>query len=151
MALKLGDKLPVFSAKDNQGNDFESVNYIGQKPLVIYFYPKDNTPGCTAQACSFRDQYQDFKDLGAEVIGISSDSEKSHQSFTNRFKLPFILLSDANSKIRKAFGVPTAMFGLLPGRVTYVADKTGTIVMIFDSMMATKHIPKALAAIKKLV
>jgi thioredoxin-dependent peroxiredoxin len=151
MALKVGDKLPKFSAKDNQGNDFESQNYIGQKPLVIYFYPKDNTPGCTAQACSFRDQYQDFTDLGAEVIGISSDSEKSHQSFSNRLKLPFILLSDANSKIRKAFGVPTALFGLLPGRVTYVADKTGKIVMIFDSMMATKHIPKALAAIKKLM
>ncbi len=151
MSLKIGDKLPSFSAKDNLGNEFESQNYIGQKPLVIYFYPKDNTPGCTAQACSFRDQYQDFTDLGAEVIGISSDSQKSHQSFTNKFKLPFILLSDSNSKIRKLFEVPTAMFGLLPGRVTYVADKTGTIVMIFDSIMATKHIPKALAAIKKLV
>ena len=151
MAVQIGDKLPNFSAKDTTGNNFESQDYVGQKPLVIYFYPKDNTPGCTAQACSFRDQYQDFTDLGAEVIGISSDNEKSHQSFTNRYKLPFILLADTNSKIRKAFGVPTALFGLLPGRVTYVADKSGTIVMIFDSMMATKHIPKALAAIKKLV
>ncbi len=151
MAVQIGDKLPNFSAKDTAGNNFESQDYVGQKPLVIYFYPKDNTPGCTAQACSFRDQYQDFTDLGAEVIGISSDNEKSHQSFTNRYKLPFILLADTNSKIRKAFGVPTALFGLLPGRVTYVADKSGTIVMIFDSMMATKHIPKALAAIKKLV
>jgi thioredoxin-dependent peroxiredoxin len=151
MALKIGDILPNFKAKDTAGNEFDSQNYIGQKPLVIYFYPKDNTPGCTAQACSFRDQYEEFTDLGAEVIGISSDSERSHQTFSNRFKLPFILLSDANSKIRKAFGVPTALFGLLPGRVTYVADKTGKIVMIFDSMMATKHIPKALAAIKKIV
>jgi thioredoxin-dependent peroxiredoxin len=151
MALKIGDILPNFKAKDTAGNEFDSQNYIGQKPLVIYFYPKDNTPGCTAQACSFRDQYEEFTDLGAEVIGISSDSERSHQTFSNRFKLPFILLSDANSKIRKAFGVPTALFGLLPGRVTYVADKTGKIVMIFDSMMATKHIPRALAAIKKLV
>ena len=151
MALQIGDKLPNFIAKDTAGNTFESQDYVGQKPLVIYFYPKDNTPGCTAQACSFRDQYQDFTDLGAEVIGISSDTEKSHQSFSNRHKLPFILLADTNSKIRKAFGVPTALFGLLPGRVTYVADKAGTIVMIFDSMMATKHIPKALVAIKKLV
>lgn len=151
MALQIGDKLPHFIAKDTAGNTFESQDYVGQKPLVIYFYPKDNTPGCTAQACSFRDQYQDFTDLGAEVIGISSDTEKSHQSFSNRHKLPFILLADTNSKIRKAFGVPTALFGLLPGRVTYVADKAGTIVMIFDSMMATKHIPKALVAIKKLV
>jgi thioredoxin-dependent peroxiredoxin len=151
MALKIGDQLPNFSAKDTAGNDFESANYIGQKPLVIYFYPKDNTPACTAQACSFRDQYEEFTDLGAEVIGISADSERSHQTFTNKFKLPFILLSDPNSKIRKAFDVPAALFGLLPGRVTYVADKTGKIVMIFDSMMATKHIPRALAAIKKLV
>ncbi len=151
MALQIGDKLPNFSAIDSLGNDFDSQSVIGKKPVVIYFYPKDNTPACTAQACSFRDQYQDFTDLGAEVIGISSDSESSHQTFTNKFKLPFILLSDANSKIRKAFGVPTALFGLLPGRVTYVADNKGTIVMIFDSMIGTKHISRALAAIKKLV
>lgn len=151
MALKVGDMLPNFSAKNTQGHDFDSQDYIGLKPLVIYFYPKDNTPGCTAQACSFRDQYQEFTDLGAEVIGISSDSERSHQTFSNQHKLPFILLSDSNSKIRKTFGVPTALFGFLPGRVTYVADKTGKIVMIFDSIMATKHIPKALAAIKKLI
>jgi thioredoxin-dependent peroxiredoxin len=151
MALQLGDFLPNFSAKDTLGNDFDSKEYIGQKPIVIYFYPKDNTPACTAQACSFRDQYQDFTDLGAEVIGISSDSERSHQTFSNQHKLPFILLSDSNSKIRKLFGVPSALFGLLPGRVTYVADKTGKIVMIFDSMIGTKHIPRALAAIKKLV
>ena len=124
---------------------------MGHKPLVIYFYPKDNTPGCTAQACSFRDQYEDFKDLGAEVIGISSDSVSSHQQFTRQFKLPFILLSDSDKKIRKLFGVPTGMVGLIPGRVTYVTDKNGVVQMIFDSMLATKHIPKALEAIKKLM
>ncbi|WP_281240399.1 MULTISPECIES: peroxiredoxin [Flavobacterium] len=150
MELKVGDKIPKFTAKDTYGNDFDSQEIIGKKPLVIYFYPKDNTPGCTAQACSFRDQYEDFKDLGAEVIGISSDSVVSHQKFTQRFKLPFILLSDSEKKIRKLFGVPAGLFGLLPGRVTYVADKTGTIIMTFDSMMATRHIPKALEAIKKL-
>ena len=151
MALKVGDKIPNFTAKDTHGNDFDSQNFVGQKALVIYFYPKDNTPGCTAQACSFRDQYEDFKDLGAEVIGISSDSENSHEKFASKYKLPFILLSDQDKKIRNLFGVPSGMFGLLPGRVTYVADKSGKIVMIFDSMMATKHIPKALEAIKKLV
>ena len=150
MELKVGDKIPKFTAKDTYGNDFDSQEIIGKKPLVIYFYPKDNTPGCTAQACSFRDQYEDFKDLGAEVIGISSDSVVSHQKFTQRFKLPFILLSDSEKKIRKLFGVPAGLFGLLPGRVTYVADKTGTIIMTFDSMMATRHIPKALEAIKNL-
>lgn len=150
MELKVGDKIPKFTAKDTYGNDFDSQEIIGKKPLVIYFYPKDNTPGCTAQACSFRDQYEDFKDLGAEVIGISSDSVVSHQKFTQRFKLPFILLSDSEKKNRKLFGVPAGLFGLLPGRVTYVADKTGTIIMTFDSMMATRHIPKALEAIKNL-
>jgi peroxiredoxin Q/BCP len=151
MELKVGDSIPNFTAKDTNGNDFDSKNVVGHKPLVIYFYPKDNTPGCTAQACSFRDQYEDFKDLGAEVIGISSDSADSHQKFAKQYQLPFILLSDSDKKIRKLFGVPGGMFGLLPGRVTYVTDKNGVVQMIFDSMLATKHIPKALSAIKKLV
>ncbi len=151
MALKIGDIIPSFKAKDAHGVDFDSNNYVGQKPLVIYFYPKDNTPGCTAQACSFRDQYEDFKDLGAEVIGISSDSEKSHDKFAAKYKLPFILLSDNDKKIRKAFEVPTNLFGILPGRVTYVANKEGRIILIFDSINAVKHIPKALEAIQKLV
>jgi peroxiredoxin Q/BCP len=150
MELKIGDKIPNFTAKDTNGDDFDSTTVIGQKPIVIYFYPKDNTPGCTAQACSFRDQYEDFKDLGAEVIGISSDSIVSHQKFTQQYKLPFILLSDTDKKIRKLFGVPSGLFGILPGRVTYVADRTGTIIMTFDSMMAKRHIPKALEAIRKL-
>lgn len=150
MAIKIGDTIPAFTAKDTNGTDFNSQNIIGKKPLVIYFYPKDNTPGCTAEACSFRDQYEDFKDLGAEVIGISSDSIASHQKFSKQYKLPFLLLSDADKKIRTLFGVPSAMFGLLPGRVTYVTDKMGVVTMIFDSMMGNKHIPKALEAIKKL-
>lgn len=151
MELKVGDKIPNFTSKDANGNDFDSQSIVGQKPLVIYFYPKDNTPGCTTQACSFRDQYEDFKDLGAEVIGISSDTVASHLKFSKQYKLPFILLSDFDKKIRKAFGVPTGLFGLLPGRVTYVTDKNGVIKMIFDSMLATNHITKALQAIKKLV
>nr|WP_315199133.1 peroxiredoxin [uncultured Flavobacterium sp.] len=150
MRLKVGDKIPDFKSKDTNGNDFNSLDLIGKKPLVIYFYPKDNTPGCTTQACSFRDQYEDFKDLGAEVIGISSDSIASHQKFTEQFKLPFILLSDSDKKIRTLFGVPSSLFGLMPGRVTYVADKTGTIIMVFDSMKAKGHISKALEAIREL-
>lgn len=151
MALKVGDQIPHFSATDTNGNLFESSTVIGTKPVVIYFYPKDNTPGCTAQACSFRDQYQDFTDIGAEVIGISSDNQKSHEKFSKQYNLPFILLSDNKKTIRNLFGVPTGLLGLLPGRVTYVADKNGIIKMIFDSMLATKHIPKALEAIKKLM
>lgn len=151
MGLKVGDIIPNFKAKDANGNDFDSQNIVGKKPLVIYFYPKDNTPGCTAEACSFRDQYEDFKDLGAEVIGISSDSVSSHHQFSKQYKLPFILLSDNDKKIKTLFGVPSGFFGLLPGRVTYVTDKNGVIQMIFDSMLATKHIAKALETIKKIV
>ncbi len=150
MALQIGDKIPNFTAKDTNDNDFDSNTILGQKPVVIYFYPKDNTPGCTAQACSFRDQYEDFTDLGAEVIGISGDTVASHEKFAKRYKLPFLLLSDNSGKLRKLFGVKTNLLGLIPGRVTYVADKTGTIQLIFDSMMATKHIPKALEFLKKL-
>ena len=151
MALKVGDKLPVFKAKDADGNDFDSQEFVGKKPLVIYFYPKDNTPGCTAEACSFRDRFEDFKDLGAEIIGISSDSVVSHQKFAKQYKLPFILLSDTDKKITNLFGVPSGLFGLLPGRVTYVVDKNGIIKLIFNSsLMATKHISKALEVIKEL-
>ena len=150
MALEVGDKIPNFSAKDSYGNDFESISIIGKKPVVLYFYPKDNTPGCTAQACSFRDQYEDFKDLGAEVIGISSDSEFSHQKFTKQYNLPFMLLSDSDKKLRNLFGVKTNLFGLLPGRVTYVIDKNSIIQLVFDSLVSTNHIPKALNIIKKL-
>ncbi|MFM9825310.1 peroxiredoxin [Flavobacterium sp.] len=150
MALQLGDKVPDFFAKNQDGTLFESNSVVGVKPVVIYFYPKDNTPGCTAQACSFRDQYEDFKDLGAEVIGISSDSAISHVKFAKKYRLPFILLSDDNQKIRKFFGVKPNLFGLIPGRVTYVLDSDGIIRLVFDSVVATKHIPKALEIIKKM-
>ncbi len=151
MALQVGDRIPNFSAKDSKGNDFDSVSIVGYKPVVFYFYPKDNTPGCTAQACSFRDQYEDFKDLGAEVIGISSDSIASHEKFAKQYKLPFLLLSDHDKKLRNLFGVKPSLFGLIPGRVTYVADKDGIIRLIFDSLVATNHIPKALETVKKMV
>jgi len=151
MVLQVGDKVPDFSAKNSEGNNFNSASVVGKKPVVFYFYPKDNTPGCTAQACSFRDQYEDFKDLGAEVIGISSDSVVSHQKFTKQHHLPFTLLSDNDKKIRNLFGVKPSLFGLLPGRVTYVVDRNGIIQLIFDSIVATNHIPRALEKIKKIV
>jgi len=152
MTIELGDVMPHFTAVDTHGNTFDSRDYVGKKALVIYFYPKDNTPGCIAQASGFRDQYQDFTDLGAEVIGISSDSVDSHDAFAKRYRLPFILLSDGDKKIRKLFGVPSGLLGILPGRVTYVVDKEGKVVLVFDnSISATKHIPKALEAIKKIV
>jgi len=148
MILKVGDTLPNFTAKDSNGGIFNSQDFIGKQPLVIYFYPKDDTPGCTVQACSFRDHYQDFKDLGAEVIGISSDSVQSHVRFKSRFNLPFILLSDNDKKLRKLFGVANN-FLVLPGRETFVVDANGTILMVFNSMSAKIHITKALEILKK--
>lgn len=149
MSLKIGDKLPSFSAKDTNGNIFNSQDYIGKQPLVIYFYPKDDTPGCTAQACSFRDNYQEFKDLGAEVIGISSDTVTSHLKFKSKFSLPFILLSDNDKKLRKLFGVQNSLF-IIPGRETFVIDKQGVVIMVFNSMSSEIHITKALKVLKKL-
>ncbi len=150
MALRVGDKIPNFAAIDTNGDLFDSNEIIGKKPVVIYFYPKDDTPVCTAQACSFRDQYEDFKNLGAEVIGISGDSLKSHVAFANKHQLPFILLSDFDNKIRKSFGVPNDYFGLVPGRSTYVANKNGTIQLIFDSTSGKIHIKKALEILKTM-
>ncbi|MCZ8090783.1 peroxiredoxin [Flavobacterium sp.] len=148
MALKVGDKLPNFKAKDTNGNLFDSQDYIGKQPLVIYFYPKDETKVCTAQACSFRDNYEEFKHLGAEIIGISADSVQSHIKFKSKFNLPFILLSDNDKKLRKLFGVEND-FLIIPGRQTFVVDKNGFIIMVFNSMSGTIHIEKALKVLKK--
>jgi peroxiredoxin Q/BCP len=147
--MEIGDKIPEFTSIDGNGNAFDIRHYIG-KPLVIYFYPKDETRICTEQACSFRDQYEDFKALGAEVIGISSDSVKSHQKFAANHRLPFILLSDTDKKIRKAFGVPNDYLGLIPGRTTYVADKNGIVQLVFDSTSGKIHIEKSLEILKRM-
>lgn len=149
--LKVGDKLPLFGAKDQAGNDFYIASVLEKKVLVIYFYPKDDTPGCTKQACFFRDQYEEFKELGAEVIGISGDSVAAHKKFAHKYDLPFTLLSDNDKSIRKLFGVPTNFLGLIPGRVTYIVDKKGIVNMIYDSMDAESHFPKVVEAVKKLI
>jgi peroxiredoxin Q/BCP len=149
MALQVGDKIPNFTSIASDGSVFESQVIIGKQAVVIYFYPKDDTLVCTEQACTFRDQYEDFKALGSEVIGVSSDSVASHQKFSKRYNLPFILLSDQDKKIRKLFGVPNDLLGLIPGRVTYVANKEGIIDLVFNSMSGKIHIKKALEIIKQ--
>ncbi|ESU26115.1 peroxiredoxin [Flavobacterium limnosediminis JC2902] len=149
--IKVGDKLPLFEAKDQKGDVFSIASVLHKKVVVIYFYPKDDTPGCTQQACFFRDQYEEFNEIGAEVIGISADSVKSHEEFVTKYKLPFILLSDEDKSLRKLFGVPTHFFGLLPGRVTYVVDKEGVVRLVFDSRNAESHFPKVLETVKKIV
>jgi peroxiredoxin Q/BCP len=142
--LSIGAPAPDFSLAATNGTTFTLSDYKGKKAIVLYFYPKDDTPGCTAEACSFRDQYEDFKDLGAEVIGISSDSEASHQKFTQKHRLPFQLLADTDGRVRKLYEVPRALLGLLPGRVTFVIDKNGVLQYIFNSLSgATDHVSNA--------
>lgn len=151
MGLEVGDVMPNFKAKNQEGWMFNSADIIGKKPAVIYFYPKDFTPGCTKEACQFRDSYQEFADLGAEVIGISNDSEKSHRKFANKHNLPFILLTDANGSIRKKFGVKKSLLGLVPGRETFVIDRNGVVQLKFNNLDASRHMEKALKKLKELV
>ncbi len=146
--LQVGEAAPDFTLLSQDGSEVHFGEYLGKKAIVLYFYPKDNTPGCTAQACAFRDRYEVFKDAGAEVIGVSSDSVDAHQQFASGQKLPFVLLSDSSGAVRKLYGVP-ATFGLLPGRVTYVIDKQGIVRHIFSSQFAPeKHIDEALKVIQ---
>lgn len=151
MALKVGDFVPHFSGIDSNGNAFDTQDYFGKKWLVVYFYPKDDTPGCTTQACSFRDAYQDFTDLGAEVIGVSSDGVTSHVKFQSKFNLPFILLADTKKTIRRLFGVPNDLLGFVEGRATYVIGLDQKVHYIFDSISGSGHMERALAFLKKKV
>ena len=148
--MKINDTLKPFTATDQNGNTFDVSPYLGKKPLVIYFYPKNFTPGCTTEACSFRDSYQDFQDFGAEVIGISGDSESSHQRFAKKYDLPFTLLSDKAGKLRKQFGVKKSLLGLLPGRETFIFDENAKLIDRFNSLDAKPHIRKALKTVKTI-
>jgi peroxiredoxin Q/BCP len=148
--IKTGSSIPAFALPDQNGNMFDINSVLGNKKLVIYFYPKDDSPGCTKEACSFRDQFEVFKEADAVIIGISSQSVKSHKEFSEKYNLNFTLLSDEGDKIRKQFGVPTNLLGLLPGRVTYIADKTGKVIFIFNSQTkATEHVDEAMRILKE--
>ena len=150
-AIQKGDQCPAFELPDQNGDSFSSTEIIGKKNVIIYFYPKDDSPGCTKQACSFRDSYEDFSEVGATVIGISSDDETSHRKFAKDHNLPFTLLADTDKKVRKAFGVPTNLLGLIPGRVTYVIDKKGIVRGVFNSQMKfDQHVNEALAILGEL-
>jgi len=149
--IKVGSTIPAFTLSDQNGNLFDINSVLGKKNLVIYFYPKDDSPGCTAQACSFRDQFEVFSEADAVIIGISGQSVKSHKEFAEKHRLSFTLLSDEGNKIRKQFGVSTNLLGLLPGRVTYVADKSGKVIYTFNSQLQTeKHVDEALRILKGL-
>jgi len=148
--IGVGDPAPDFALPDPSGRTVRLGDYRGRKAVVLYFYPKDDTPGCTKEACSFRDQYQDFQDAGAEVIGVSSDPAASHEKFAAKYHLPFVLLADRSGAARKQYGVP-ATLGLLPGRVTFVIDRQGIVRHVFNSQLqATRHVEEAIAALRTM-
>jgi len=150
MNAAIGSKAPVFILQDQDGNEVDMNTILGHKPAVIYFYPKNFTPACTKEACTFRDHFEDFTDLGAAVFGISTDSVNSHARFAKKYKLPFTMLADAGGKVRKLYGVKGDLFGLIPGRETFVIDAKGIVQMRFNSQNATPHIQKALEMLKDL-
>jgi peroxiredoxin Q/BCP len=146
--VKVGERAPDFTLPDANGKDVRLADFAG-RPVVLYFYPKDDTPGCTKEACTFRDQYQDFQDAGAPVLGVSSDSSESHRKFAAKHRLPFTLLADRGGQVRKRYGVP-ATLGLLPGRVTFVIDGAGVVRHVFNSQLdATRHVKEALHVLRK--
>jgi peroxiredoxin Q/BCP len=147
----VGSSVPSFTLKDQSGESFSIDSVLGKKKLVIYFYPKDESLGCTRQACLFRDQFDVFAEAGAMIIGISSQSVKSHFEFAQHHRLNFTLLSDEKNKVRKLFGVPGNLFGLLPGRVTYVINKEGKVVYTFNSQARVeKHVDEALRILREI-
>jgi peroxiredoxin Q/BCP len=149
-SVKAGDKAPDFTLLSQDGESVRLSDRLGERVVILYFYPKDETPGCTREACAFRDSYEVFTDAGAEVIGVSSDSVASHDAFAQHHKLPFTLLSDEDGSVRKSYGVPSTL-GLLPGRVTYVIDRAGTVRHVVNSQLNIgRHIDSALAVVREL-
>ncbi len=148
MKLKIGDKIPLFSLKDQDGNIRTSEKL--DKNLVLFFYPKDDTPGCTIEACGFRDKYDLFQILGADVWGISNGNIRSHNTFAKKNKLQYPLLCDLNNTLRREFGVPKTL-GLIEGRVTYIINSKGIIIHIFEDLLnGPAHIKEAIRALKEL-
>ncbi|KAL9224184.1 hypothetical protein vseg_000246 [Gypsophila vaccaria] len=145
-----GSMPPAFNLKDQDGKSVSLSKFKG-KPVIVYFYPADETPGCTKQACAFRDSYEKFKKAGAEVVGISGDDVASHKSFKQKYRLPYTLLSDEGNRIRKEWGVPSDLFGALPGRQTYVLDRNGVVRLVYNNQFQPeKHIDETLKFLQNL-
>jgi len=150
-AIQVGDAAPDFTIDVHTGAQVSLSQFRGEKVLVLYFYPKDGTPVCTKQACSFRDAHESFAEAGAVVIGVSADSTDRHRAFAKEQGLPFLLATDEDGTLRSAFGVPKSL-GLLPGRVTYVIDKEGIVRHVFSSQFAAdRHVSEALEVVRELV
>ena len=148
--IQAGSKAPDFTLPSQSGAPVRLQDRLGERVIVLYFYPRDDTRGCTAEACAFRDSYEVFAEAGADVIGISSDSVDRHAAFAGKHELPFTLLSDEGGQVRKRYGVP-AVLGVLPGRVTYVIDRQGTVRHVFSSMTNIgQHVSDALETVRQL-
>ena len=147
--LKVGDRAPDFTLTDERGLPRSLKNYLGKSPVVLYFYPKDFTPGCTAEACSFRDDLKVYEQKGAVVVGVSLDSVESHARFSEHYNLPFTLLSDNKKEVAKAYGV-LGLGGLLAKRVTFIIDRSGSIAAIFSRVDVKQHSQEVLEALEKV-
>ncbi|MBN2862985.1 MAG: peroxiredoxin [Bacteroidales bacterium] len=144
-AVQAGDMIPEFSLPDQNGNMVNITDFIGRKKLVIFFYPRDGSHNCTKEACYFRDLSQTFDEVNAVILGISGQSVSSHKKFAEQYRLDYLILSDEGNHIRKLFGVPSNLFGMLDGRVTYVTDQDGKIAHIFNSQLQPeRHVDEAL-------
>ena len=150
MPLKPGDTAPDFTLPDQRGAPVSLGAFKGKRAVVLYFYPRDETRGCTAEACKFRDDFEVFRDAGAEVIGVSSDSVRSHAAFAEHHRLPFTLLADVDGAVRRSYGVERQML-LVPGRTTFVIDRLGVIRHVFSQLFdATRHVDEALSVVRSL-
>jgi len=154
MALKIGDKAPSFKLK-NQDAKVVSLSDLKGKPVVLYFYPKDNTSGCTKEACNFRDEFPKFGKMKAEIIGVSADSVESHKKFTEKYKLPFNLLSDEKKDVLEKYGVwqEKSMYGkkyMGIVRTTFIIDAKGKISKIFPKVKVENHNEEVMEALKEL-
>jgi len=150
MSVRVGDLAPDFTLEAHTGQPVSLAEFRNREVVVLYFYPKDESSVCTREACSFRDAYEDFVQAGAVVIGVSSDSVESHQTFAGEHRLPFVLLADTDGSVRKAYGVQSTL-RILPGRVTYVIDKQGVVRHIFRAQFsAARHVTEALSMVRHL-
>lgn len=147
--VKVGEQAPDFEGPTSDGSRLGLKDFVGKKNVVLYFYPKDDTPGCTREACSFRDNLQSVRKLGAEIIGVSLDSIQSHDRFTKKYELPFPLISDKEKLIAKAYGVLKDA-GLSTNRVTFIIDKNGKVAKVFPKVDVSKHTEEVVAALKEL-
>ena len=147
--LKVGDTAPDFSLLNEHGLPVSLKDFLGKRNVVLYFYPKDFTSGCTAEACNFRDSYEIYQDKGAVVIGVSLDNVESHLKFSEKYDLPFAILSDRNKEVAKAYGV-LGVGGFLTKRVTFIINKSGKITHIFPKVDVRRHSEEVLKALEEL-